>query len=76
MISIIASSLENLAIEIRHLQRSELREVQEFFSEKQKGSSAMPHKKNPVLSENITGIARIIRANPVSYTHLTLPTIA
>tara|TARA_B100000963_G_scaffold359057_1_gene385268 strand:- start:978 stop:2270 length:1293 start_codon:yes stop_codon:yes gene_type:complete len=63
VIAIIASSLENLAIEIRHLQRSELREVQEFFSEKQKGSSAMPHKKNPVLSENITGIARIIRAN-------------
>ena len=63
VVSIIASSLENLAIEIRHLQRSELREVQEFFSDKQKGSSAMPHKKNPVLSENITGIARIIRAN-------------
>jgi len=63
VISIIASSLENLAIEIRHLQRSELREVEEFFSDKQKGSSAMPHKKNPVLSENITGIARIIRAN-------------
>ncbi|MAI29212.1 MAG: adenylosuccinate lyase [Pelagibacteraceae bacterium TMED124] len=63
VIAIIASSLENLAIEIRHLQRSEVREVQEFFSNKQKGSSAMPHKKNPVLSENITGIARIIRAN-------------
>ena len=63
VISIIASSLENLAIEIRHLQRSEVREVEEFFSDKQKGSSAMPHKKNPVLSENITGIARIIRAN-------------
>ena len=63
VIAIIASSLENLAIEIRHLQRSELREVQEFFSEKQKGSSAMPHKKNPIFSENITGISRIIRAN-------------
>ena len=63
VISIIASSLENLAIEIRHLQRSEVREVEEFFSDKQKGSSAMPHKKNPVLSENITGIARIIRTN-------------
>ena len=63
VIAIIASSLENLAIEIRHLQRSELGEVEEFFSEKQKGSSAMPHKRNPVLSENITGIARIIRAN-------------
>ena len=63
VIAIIASSLENLAIEIRHLQRSELGEVEEFFSEKQKGSSAMPHKRNPVLSENITGVARIIRAN-------------
>ena len=63
VIAIIASSLENLAIEIRHLQRSELGEVEEFFSEKQKGSSAMPHKRNPVLSENITGIARIIWAN-------------
>ena len=63
VIAIIASSLENLAIEIRHLQRSELGEVEEFFSEKQKGSSAMPHKRNPVLSENVTGIARIIRAN-------------
>ena len=63
VIAIIASSLENLATEIRHLQRSELGEVEEFFSEKQKGSSAMPHKRNPVLSENITGIARIIRAN-------------
>ena len=63
VIAIIASSLENLAIEIRHLQRSELGEVEEFFSEKQKGSSAMPHKRNPVLSEHITGIARIIRAN-------------
>ena len=63
VIAIIASSLENLAIEIRHLQRSELGEVEEFFSDKQKGSSAMPHKRNPVLSENITGIARIIRAN-------------
>ena len=63
VIAIIGSSLENLAIEIRHLQRSELGEVEEFFSDKQKGSSAMPHKRNPVLSENITGIARIIRAN-------------
>ncbi len=63
VISIIASSLENLAIEIRHLQRSEVGEVEEFFSDKQKGSSAMPHKKNPVLTENITGLARMIRAN-------------
>ena len=63
VIAILASSLENLAIEIRHLQRSEVREVEEYFSNKQKGSSAMPHKKNPVLSENITGLARMIRAN-------------
>ena len=63
VIAILASSLENLAIEIRHLQRSEVREVEEHFSDKQKGSSAMPHKKNPVLSENITGLARMIRAN-------------
>ncbi len=63
VIAILASSLESLAIEIRHLQRSEVREVEEYFSNKQKGSSAMPHKKNPVLSENITGLARMIRAN-------------
>jgi adenylosuccinate lyase len=63
VIAIIASSLENLALEIRHLQKSELGEVEEFFTDKQKGSSAMPHKRNPVLSENVTGIARIIRAN-------------
>ncbi len=62
-IGIIASSIENLSIEIRHLQRSEVREVEEFFSKKQKGSSAMPHKRNPVLTENLTGIARIIRSN-------------
>jgi adenylosuccinate lyase len=59
---VIASSIENLAIEIRHLQRTEVREAEEFFSPDQKGSSAMPHKRNPVLSENLTGLARIIRA--------------
>lgn len=58
----IASSVENLATEIRHLQRTELREAEEFFSKGQKGSSAMPHKRNPVLTENLTGLARIVRA--------------
>ncbi len=62
VLAIIASSIENLSIEIRHLQRSEVREVEEFFSSNQKGSSAMPHKKNPVLSENLTGISRVIRS--------------
>ncbi len=61
-LGVIASSMERLAIEIRHLQRTEVLEVEEFFSEKQKGSSAMPHKRNPVLSENITGLARMVRA--------------
>jgi adenylosuccinate lyase len=60
-LGVIASSLERLAIEIRHLQRTEVLEAEEFFSEKQKGSSAMPHKRNPVLSENITGLARMVR---------------
>lgn len=62
-LGVIASSIENFATEIRHLQRSEVREVEEFFSTGQKGSSAMPHKRNPVLSENLTGLARIIRGN-------------
>ena len=61
--SLIASSLENLSTEIRHLHRSEVREVEEFFSKDQKGSSAMPHKKNPILSENITGLSRVIRSS-------------
>jgi adenylosuccinate lyase len=61
-LSVIASSIENIAIEIRHMQRTELREAEEYFSPGQKGSSAMPHKRNPVLSENLTGLARIIRA--------------
>jgi len=61
-LGVIASSIERLAIEIRHLQRSEVLEAEEFFSEKQKGSSAMPHKRNPVLSENITGLARMVRS--------------
>ncbi len=61
ILGVIASSMERLAIEVRHLQRTEVLEAEEFFSEKQKGSSAMPHKRNPVLSENITGLARMVR---------------
>ncbi len=61
-LGVIASSIENLAIEIRHLQRSEVLEAEEFFSKGQKGSSAMPHKRNPVLSENLTGLARLVRS--------------
>src|SRR4051794_9028321 len=61
-LGVVASSVERLAIEIRHLQRTEVLEAEEFFSEGQKGSSAMPHKRNPVLSENITGLARMVRA--------------
>src|SRR5213079_1995522 len=57
-----ASSLKRLAVEIRHMQRTEVLEAEEFFSEGQKGSSAMPHKRNPVLSENITGLARMVRS--------------
>src|SRR6056300_592180 len=60
-LGVIASSVERLATEIRHLQRTEVREVEEFFSKGQKGSSAMPHKRNPVLTENLTGLARIVR---------------
>ena len=62
VLGIIASSVERLATEIRHMQRTEVREAEEFFSAGQKGSSAMPHKRNPVLTENLTGIARIVRA--------------
>ena len=61
-LAIIASSIERLATEIRHLQRTEVLEVEEFFGKKQKGSSAMPHKKNPILSENLTGLARMVRS--------------
>ena len=62
VLGIVASSLENLAVEVRHLQRTELREAEEYFSPGQKGSSAMPHKRNPVLTENLTGLARIVRS--------------
>jgi adenylosuccinate lyase len=64
-LGVIASSVERLAIEIRHLQRTEVREAEEYFSPTQKGSSAMPHKRNPVLSENLTGLARLVRSHVV-----------
>ncbi|MDC0545164.1 adenylosuccinate lyase [Pelagibacteraceae bacterium] len=64
-LGIIASSIERFATEIRHLQRTEVLEVEEFFGKKQKGSSAMPHKRNPILSENLTGLARLIRSSVV-----------
>jgi adenylosuccinate lyase len=60
-LGVIASSIENVAIEIRHMQRTEVLEAEEFFSAGQKGSSAMPHKRNPVLTENLTGLARLVR---------------
>jgi adenylosuccinate lyase len=60
---VIASTLDKIATEIRHLQRTEVREAEEFFSEKQKGSSAMPHKRNPITCEQISGLARVVRAN-------------
>jgi adenylosuccinate lyase len=61
VLGVIASSIENIAVEIRHMQRTEVLEAEEFFSPGQKGSSAMPHKRNPVLSENLTGLARLVR---------------
>ena len=64
-LAIIASSIERFATEIRHLQRTEVLEVEEFFGKKQKGSSAMPHKKNPILSENLTGLARMVRSTVI-----------
>jgi adenylosuccinate lyase len=62
-LAVIASTLDKIATEIRHLQRTEVREAEEFFSEKQKGSSAMPHKRNPITSEQISGLARVVRGN-------------
>jgi adenylosuccinate lyase len=62
-LAVIASTLDMIAVEIRHLQRTEVREAEEFFSEKQKGSSAMPHKRNPVTCEQISGLARVVRSN-------------
>ena len=64
-LAVIASSIENLATEVRHLQRTEVREAEEYFSPGQKGSSAMPHKRNPVLTENLTGLARIVRSHAI-----------
>ena len=61
-LAVIASSVENVAIEIRHMQRTEVREAQEYFAPGQKGSSAMPHKRNPILTENLTGLARTVRS--------------
>ena len=62
-LAMIASTLDKIATEIRHLQRTEVREAEEFFSEKQKGSSAMPHKRNPINLEQVSGLARVIRGN-------------
>jgi adenylosuccinate lyase len=62
-LAIMGSTLDKIAVEVRHLQRTEVREAQEYFSEKQKGSSAMPHKKNPISSEQISGLARVLRGN-------------
>jgi adenylosuccinate lyase len=72
-LAVIACTLDNIATEIRHLQRTEVREAEEYFSEKQKGSSAMPHKRNPVTCEQISGLARVVRANSMAgYENVTL----
>jgi len=65
-LGVIASTLDKIAVEIRHLQRTEVREAEEYFSEKQKGSSAMPHKRNPVTCEQISGLARVVRSNALA----------
>src|SRR5712691_5484586 len=65
-LALIGTTLEKIAIEVRHLQRTEVREAEEYFSEKQKGSSAMPHKRNPITSEQIAGLARILRSNALA----------
>ena len=64
-LAIVAGTIDKIATEIRHLQRTEVYELQEYFSKNQKGSSAMPHKKNPILSENLTGLARMVRSTVV-----------
>ncbi len=66
ILAIIGATLEKIAVEIRHLQRTEVLEVEEFFSKGQKGSSAMPHKRNPIVSERVSGLARILRSNSIS----------
>jgi adenylosuccinate lyase len=65
-LAIIGSTLEKIAVEIRHLQRTEVLEAEEYFSKGQKGSSAMPHKRNPIISERVTGLTRILRGNSIS----------
>src|SRR5712692_5669405 len=65
-LALIGATLEKIAVEVRHLQRTEVREAEEYFSEKQKGSSAMPHKRNPITSEQIAGLARILRSNALA----------
>ena len=65
VLGIIASAIERLSVEVRHLQRTEVREAQEYFAPGQKGSSAMPHKRNPILTENLTGLARVVRSSVV-----------
>jgi adenylosuccinate lyase len=65
-LALIGATLEKIAVEIRHLQRTEVREAEEYFSPKQKGSSAMPHKRNPVTSEQIAGLARLLRSNAIA----------
>ena len=65
VLGVLGSTLDKIATEVRHLQRTEVREAEEYFSEKQKGSSAMPHKKNPIVSEQISGLARVLRGNTV-----------
>jgi adenylosuccinate lyase len=62
-LAVLTATLDKIATEVRHLQRTEVREVEEFFSEKQKGSSAMPHKRNPITAEQICGLARVVRSN-------------
>jgi adenylosuccinate lyase len=62
-LAVLGSTLDKIAVEVRHLQRTEVREAEEFFSEKQKGSSAMPHKRNPITAEQISGLARVLRGN-------------
>ena len=66
VLALIGSTLDKIAVEVRHLQRTEVREAQEYFSEKQKGSSSMPHKKNPIASEQVSGLARVLRSNALA----------
>src|SRR3989339_821660 len=65
-LALIGTSLEKIALEVRHLQRTEVLEAEEFFSQGQKGSSAMPHKRNPIISERVSGLARVLRGNLIS----------